>query len=87
MGKCPCFPLSSHVFLSGGCMWPQGAVGSLCPASSVARSPRRPCPPVTPLSPSKDLQRRQPSEREVVIGGTQAGAATPLQPIIFRHDP
>lgn len=39
------------------------------PRALAARSPRSPCPSVTLLSPLKDLQHRQPSEWEVIIGG------------------
>lgn len=39
------------------------------PRALAARSPRSPCPAVTLLSPLKDLQHRQPSEWEVIIGG------------------
>ena len=53
----------------------------------ATESPRSPCPSVTLQSPSKDLQRRQPPEREVIIVGPQLGAATPqtpLNPSVFR---
>lgn len=48
----------------------------------AARSPRSPCPSVTLLSPLKDLQHRQPSEWEVIIGGPQVGASMP--PLLLK---
>lgn len=39
----------------------------------AAKSPRSPCPSMTLLSPLKDLQHRQPSKWEVIIGGPQVG--------------
>lgn len=49
----------------------------------VTDSPRSPCPSVTLQSPSKDLQRRRPPEREVIIGGPHT--PTSFNPSAFRH--